>query len=272
VSATMLEVLSLAASYAEATEGVFNPFICQALTDCGYNESFEKIGGRRDYPLPAAVSAAATAAFSLTIDPFMKAVTFPRGASIDLGGIVKSWAASRLAAYLKRNMRIGSGFINAGGDLTSWNDSPIKPASAPGRKWRLGIEHPFNPERNAGVLLLSTGAAATSGTLGRHWPTSRGTMHHLVDPFTRLPSRSDVVQCTVAGEDAVACEIWAKTLCILGSELGMDLLASRNVPCEAAFFTAEGTTGYFGSSASLGKRWAELHIDHHFPYEGGVQP
>ena len=43
VSATMLELLTLADAYRQLTDGIFNPFILDTLLKCGYNESFERI-------------------------------------------------------------------------------------------------------------------------------------------------------------------------------------------------------------------------------------
>ena len=48
VSATMLELLTLADAYRQLTDGIFNPFILDTLLKCGYNESFERIIHNRE--------------------------------------------------------------------------------------------------------------------------------------------------------------------------------------------------------------------------------
>ena len=48
--------------------------------------------------------------------------------------------------------------------------------------------------------------------------------HHLIDPRTRRPAVTDVVQATVLADSATAAEAAAKTIVILGSEQAEALL------------------------------------------------
>ncbi|HQU01555.1 MAG TPA: FAD:protein FMN transferase, partial [Acetobacteraceae bacterium] len=43
---------------------------------------------------------------------------------------------------------------------------------------------------------------ATSGTSVHRWPTAFGETHHLIDPRTRRPASTDVVQATVVAGSA----------------------------------------------------------------------
>ncbi|WP_409343184.1 FAD:protein FMN transferase [Paenibacillus sp. MBLB4367] len=256
VSENMLEVLLLAEKYREETAGAFNPFLLTALRNAGYDVSFEYMGGTKPQSLEAPARPLANAAHPIEFDAGMKAVRLSPGTEADLGGIAKSWAVKRLAHWMQHQRKLKQGMVNAGGDLTVWDHR--KRSSQP---WLVGVEHPWRPESDAGVLAMANGAAATSSKLGRRWLTERGPMHHLIDPRTLLPSESDTVQCTVAGPDVTACEAWAKALCILGSEEGLPRFREKAPAYEALLFTDRKQTIFAGTGGSPVCEWRGIAFD-----------
>ncbi|MBB3110709.1 thiamine biosynthesis lipoprotein [Paenibacillus phyllosphaerae] len=256
VSESMLEVLSLTKHYEAVTEGAFSPFVLSAMHRAGYRDSFERM--QTD---PLTYSGLETPGYEpaslvhpvMVIDRGMRAVTLPQGHPIDLGGIVKSWAVNRLGIFLRTRLGIAHGLINAGGDLTTWGTR-----TAEGEPWTVTAEHPWEPEKSVGTVKLSGpyASAATSSKLGRSWTTASGAQHHLIDPSTMAPSRSDVVQCTVVGTHAADCEVWAKTICILGLHEGAARMARQAPGYEALVFTADGAMVLIADVASVDRRWA----------------
>lgn len=138
--------------------------------------------------------------------------------SIDLGGIAKGWCADRGAELLASS---GCGYVNAGGDLRLFGQKKAA--------WKIGIEDPFSPERNKAILHLTKGAAATSSTWKRRWLAGKSKQHHLIDPRTGQPSKSDIISATVMAPTAVQADIWAKTLLILGEAEGSDWIRARGL-------------------------------------------
>lgn len=255
VSDEMLEVLLLAEAFRATTDGAFNPLILPALEQYGYDETFDLVKRRPDFAMRLRELEPVDRA-KPSIDPAMKSVKLPPRGRLDLGGIVKSWTVNRIARELRDRFGLARGCLNAGGDLVAWGG-----ASAGGEPWLVGIENPWRPDEDVGLLALRDGAAATSGKLGRRWPTSEGTMHHLIDPASLRPSLSDVAQCTVAGPDVVECEIWAKTICILGLAEGLRLLERHTRQCEALLFASDRRIHYYGRERSLGRAWLGVPID-----------
>jgi thiamine biosynthesis lipoprotein len=258
VSGDMLEVVMLSETYRQETGGLFNPLVMNALQEAGYDATFDDVKWREDFRSEAQPPRHPSRSLQpIAADPVMKSIKLPVRTAMDLGGIVKGWTVGRLSAYLQTKLGLSRGLVNAGGDLAVWGG-----ASEQGEPWIIGIESPWAPEADAGFIALSDGSAATSSTLGRRWQTSVGTAHHLIDPRTMRPGGSDVVQCTVAGPDTVRCEIWAKALCIAGSEEGAARFA-RLSPWgyEAMLFTEEGSTVFVGSEASVGRRWLNITPD-----------
>ncbi|WP_438449267.1 FAD:protein FMN transferase [Gorillibacterium sp. sgz5001074] len=235
ISDTMLEVLALAEQYRRATGGIFDPLLGRTVRLLGYDASFEQVRGRTFHTPPANLDPTPSVERSYRLDSRMKSVLLPAGAELDLGGIAKSWTVKRAAAWLRSGMGAQSGMINAGGDLTIWSDSP---AAAP--HWRIGIQDPWNAEADKGYLVRTEGSAATSSRLGRQWLTDRGPKHHLIHPAAMDSADSRVVQCTVFGPDPVECEIWSKTICILGETEGLKLFHSKAAGYEALLFTEDG--------------------------------
>lgn len=64
-------------------------------------------------------------------------------------------------------------------------------------------------------------------------------MHHLIDPRTRLPARSDIVQATVLAPTAETADVMAKVAFVLGAELAMRELEERDL---SAVFVLQGGT------------------------------
>jgi thiamine biosynthesis lipoprotein len=74
------------------------------------------------------------------------------------------------------------------------------------------------------VLLLDMGAA-TSGTRKRTWGPD---LHHLIDPRTGLPSRSDLAEASVIARTRADAEIFAKTALLLGSSGAEEYLVAHD--------------------------------------------
>lgn len=255
ISDLMLEVLLLAEKYQQMTHGIFNPLILNALESTGYDTSFEKLGNKNRDLVKSVYYASSNSddTLTITLDPTAHSLQLPAEAEIDLGGIVKSWAVKRLAQKYKHELKIKRGFVNAGGDLYAWGNS-----SETGEPWLIGVEDPWQPSQDIGIIALETGSVATSSKLGRQWLTAQGPMHHLIDPRTMRPSISDTVQCTITGPDVIECEIWTKVICILGLNKGLELFAQNTSGYEALLFTKNKETYFYGEKSSLGKLWRDL--------------
>jgi FAD:protein FMN transferase len=119
---------------------------------------------------------------------------------LDPSGIVKGWAASRAAEAL--SVLGVDYYLNAGGDV-------LLHSLAQDRPWRIGIEHPDDPQGLLAVVELARGAVATSG--GTH----RGA--HIWDPATGDPA-DGIAQATVVGPSLIWADILATAVVAGGLE------------------------------------------------------
>ena len=129
----------------------------------------------------------------------------------DPTGYVKGWAIEE-AAWILDSAGARNYWINAGGDIVA------RGQAAPGRPWRVGIQHPDRPDRVAAVLAVSDRAVATSGSYERG--------DHIRDPRGGDATPSGLRSVTVVGPALAFTDGYATALFVMGLD-GLPWLASR---------------------------------------------
>jgi thiamine biosynthesis lipoprotein len=228
----LLHAVGAALEAAAATDGAFDPTILGALEGAGYGQSFD-LG-----PTPGATAAPARAGRwgEVRLDRHLQAIWLPQGVRLDLGGIGKGLAVDGGLARLPGPVRA---LVNAGGDLacrTAPRDMP----------YLIDIEDPFDSERTIATFGLHRGAAATSSVMGRRWGEG---LHHIIDPRTGRPARSNLVQATVFGPRAAMAEVLAKAAIVLGEHDGLRLVQKHGhhaliVRSDGSIIMTEGLEEY----------------------------
>ncbi|NOT83267.1 MAG: FAD:protein FMN transferase [Methylococcaceae bacterium] len=102
------------------------------------------------------------------------------GMELDFGGIVKEYAADRIAA-LCWTEGVQHGLINLGGDIK------IIGAQPDGNPWRIAIRDPRHPDGLLQTLLLQQGALASSGDYERCITIAGVRYGHILNPKTGWP-------------------------------------------------------------------------------------
>lgn len=216
VSPELFEMLDIALSYHQHTNGLFDPSILPNLKRLGYDRSMDQLRKqspslRRSLPFPRADFAA------LELDPAQKRVRLPKGMEIDLGGIAKGWIVERTAQLLSQYAEVCA--VNAGGDILFVGE-PLD-----GFGWDLYLEDPRNPNQSLVPLHVRSGAVATSSITKRAWIQGAESRHHLIDPRTGQPAVSDWLSVTVFSANIVQAEVFAKAILIGGAGAADAMLA-----------------------------------------------
>lgn len=217
VSPLLSAVLGAALDAARETGGLCDPTVLPCVQAAGYTTSFPELLAGPPPPVRPADGWRPRWA-EVALDRRHHLVTLPAGAALDFGGIAKGWAADTIAATWDPKAPL---VVDVGGDLRVH----VPPGDTEG--WPVAVADPFREEQDLARLVVPACGVATSSTVGRRWPTPGGWRHHIIDPRTGAPAASDVVQATVVAPTATAAEAWAKAVCILGSEAGLDFLARR---------------------------------------------
>lgn len=140
----------------------------------------------------------------------------------DLDGVAKGWIADRALALLRG---YPAALVDADGDIAV--------RVGQGISWDIAVADPRQPDGEdlASLRVDDTGAPepmgiATSGTSVHRWGTGTDASprHHLLDPRTRRPAVTDVVQATVITDSARTAEVLAKAAVIAGSDAAPRLL------------------------------------------------
>lgn len=142
-------------------------------------------------------------------------IRFEAGMELDFGGIVKEYAADRLAT-LCWNAGVHHGFVNLGGDIRVIGAQPS------GEPWQIGIRHP----RNKGELHrleLHSGGVASSGDYERCMVVDGVRYGHILNPKTGWPVKHLAAVTVIADLCVVAGS--ASTMAMLQQERGPELLA-----------------------------------------------
>jgi thiamine biosynthesis lipoprotein len=144
------------------------------------------------------------------------------GMRLDLGGVVKEYAADR-AAKVCRDHGIAHGVVDLGGDLAL-----IGP-HGDGAPWRVGIKAPLAPGAAAAEIDLAHGALATSGDYERVMIVEGHRYSHILDPRSGMPVESFASVSVIADSCLVAGS--ASTLAMLfGLERGAAWLRELGLP------------------------------------------
>ena len=219
VSPEMFSVLSEALAYVGPTRGLFNPAVLPALVANGYDRSIELLDDTVGRRFPPMQLQAAPDFAGLDLDPDGRRVRLPRGMQIDLGGIAKGWLATRAAERLAEHAE--SCAVSVGGDIAFIGH----PNGADG--WPIGVEDPLQPDRDVTTLMVRSAAVATSSVVKRTWRQGEAIRHHIIDPRTGEPAKSDWLSVTVLAPSATEAEAYAKACLIGGPQLAPRLIANR---------------------------------------------
>ncbi|MCR5655401.1 MAG: FAD:protein FMN transferase [Lachnospiraceae bacterium] len=138
-------------------------------------------------------------------------------AQIDLGCIAKGYIADRLKDYMLEN-GVSSALINLGGNVLAvgkkQNNDPFT----------IGIKDPADTTKLISQVRISDSSVVTSGTYERYFIFEGERYHHILDPATGYPAKTDLSSATILSKTSAKGDALS-TLCILlGSDRAKEML------------------------------------------------
>jgi thiamine biosynthesis lipoprotein len=219
VSSSFWRVLKLALDVEKKTAGLVTPTVLNALEEAGYDISFEEIGHNISSYLDNSFASTGDVK-QIELDEKQRTVRLPYGMRLDLGGIVKGWAAQQTMIRLRDAAPV---LVDAGGDIA------ISGLMRNGSPWAIGIDDPLQQGQSLGLVMLAEGGIATSGRDYRRWMKDNRWQHHIIDPRIDRPAETDILSATVIAADVMEAEAWAKAALILGSREAVEKLDQASV-------------------------------------------
>lgn len=240
-SELLYKLADSALRWRQRTDGIFDPTILNALLAYGYDRSFDTMPRAIESKVARPLLTRPRPAY-VALDRVRQSITLPAGVGLDLGGIAKGWTVQQVAQKLGR---VGPALVDAGGDIATAGAPPAA------RGWLVGVSHPHQPDTDLAILILRDEAVATSSLARRRWQFGGAPAHHLIDPRTGAPAKTDLVSVTVVAPRLPHAEIYAKVALILGHRAGLAYLAAQ--PDVSALLVAvdgrQFTSGIFEEKA-----------------------
>lgn len=140
------------------------------------------------------------------------------GMSLDLGGIVKGYAADEVRDIFIEN-GVESAIIDLGGNIYTVG------SKLDGEDWKIGIQDPINEDGTyMGIIKLSDKTIVTSGDYERYFEYEGERYHHIIDSKTGYPSKSDLSGISIISENSMEADALSTAVFVLGKNKGKELL------------------------------------------------
>lgn len=146
-------------------------------------------------------------------------IFLPRtGMSIDLGGIGKEYAVDRVIE-MSAQWGVQDVMVDFGRDIRVRGESPHTGG------WRVGLEHPDDPGRCWGGVLVKERAVATSGDYLRGFEIDGRRYGHIIDPRTGRPVENGCNAATVIAQSCTEAGVLSTAALVLGQHEGLSLIS-----------------------------------------------
>ena len=154
-------------------------------------------------------------------------------ASLDLGGIAKGWIADELGTYLQK-AGFSNYLINLGGNvLAHGHNSQNKP-------WVIRIKNPVAFSEEEILISSDKVSVVTSGTYQRCFEKSGVLYHHILNPRTGYPVKSNIISASIVCEKSLDAEGFSTTALALGINDGLFFCKAQPEIIAAFFIDFEG--------------------------------
>ena len=214
VSSDTAYVVRSALAFAELTGGAFDPTVGPLVKIWGINTDHARV------PAQSEIDAVLTLINwrDVSVSDDNTVMLKRRGMALDLGGIVKGYAADELTKILKAR-KVRRAIVDLGGNIFVYGKKKD------GSPWRVGIKDPNDPEGVPAIVLnVANSTIVTSGVYERFFTENGVRYHHILDAKTGYPAASGLLSSTIVCESSMAADALSTSVFVLGKEGGMELL------------------------------------------------
>lgn len=241
-------VLEMAKHYATISNGAFDPTIGPIvdLWNISSEEPKERDSIPTDDQIQTALDLVNYNELELMEDNYVYLKR--KGMKVNLGGIVKGYAADEVKRILMEN-GVESAIIDLGGNIYALGQK------VNGDPWNIGITDPFEPSASyVGILPVKDKSLVTSGDYERYIIYKGKRYHHIINSNTGYPADNEVTSVSIISDKSIDGDALSTTLFVLGVEDGLKL-AEQLDGIEVIFITkdkevivSEGLKGQFALS------------------------
>lgn len=176
---------------------------------------------------------------NIIIDELQKTVFLKEeGMMIDLGSIVKGYAADKISEYLTTK-GLKNCLIDIGGNIVTLGKN-----IGTNKKWKTGILMPYQLDQEIGYIEAdeTKESFVTSGIYQRYIiekneETKQEIIyHHILNPLTGYPENNGLLSVTIISKQSIIGDAFSTAIFLLGLEKGLEYV-NNNEDIEAVFIT-----------------------------------
>ena len=237
LDAYLTEILPMAHSVSEATDGAFDITVAPLVNAWGF--------GFKNGQLPTDAQVD-----SLRALVGYKGVAFANGlihkenpgTIIDLSAIAKGFGTDQVAKLLTEH-GVKNLMVEIGGEIVTRGNNPK------GKAWHIGINRPVDDSTNTNneiqeVIEVHDRAMATSGNYRNFYITEDGRkVSHTIDPSTGRPVQHSLLSSTVLAPTCAMADAFATSFMVMGMEKALEVVETH--PELQVYFIYTDSTGNF---------------------------
>lgn len=141
-------------------------------------------------------------------------------AMLDLGGIAKGFITDDLVSML-REAGCKSAMLSLGGNVYVLGES------FRGDDWNVGVQDPNGAANDVIASIPARNKSlVTSGLYERSFTVDDVLYHHILDPRTGYPAKTDLASASIVSDSSTDGDAYSTTLFLMGHDKAMDLLNS----------------------------------------------
>ena len=149
--------------------------------------------------------------------------------AIDLGSIVKGYAADKVSEYLKEN-NFHNALIDIGGNIVTLGKN-----IGTNKKWKVGIQMPYTYDTEIGYIETNSDVETlvTSGVYERYIvelneETNEHIMyHHILNPNTGYPENNDLLSVTIVTNNSMSADALSTAVFLMGLSAGYNYISCK---------------------------------------------
>lgn len=139
---------------------------------------------------------------------------------IDLGAAAKGYALDCAKEVIKK-YDINYAVIDLGGSVMCMGDNPKRDD----KKWVIGLQKPFGDTGEySKTVEIKDEAVVTSGVYQRFFKWDGVSYHHILDPKTGYPSKTDIDSVSIIADCGLTADCLSTAYMVLGEEAGNKLI------------------------------------------------
>ena len=217
VSNETIEVLKLAITYGELSEGSFDISIAPVSACWNFKASDSTPPNERS--IKEAIHKVDYK--NIIISNNQVTLKVPN-MSIDLGGIAKGYIADKLKKFLIEK-GVNSGLINLGGNVLMIGSKPNND------NFKIGIQKPFDTQGSPiSSVENSDKSVVTSGIYQRYFEYEDKLYHHILDTKTGYPIDTDLLSATIISTSSAEGDALSTICMTMGLDKSIELLDKLN--------------------------------------------